>query len=395
MLYNKPKPQHIAIFSPQLGPVGTAKVMFNLADGFTQHGYRVDLLRSGIEWRDSRSPSGDIRPFDLTPGWLLPMLPRYGLMFRISIALLMALALPQLVMFLRRERPGVLIAGLVPAIALLAVMLARVETRVIVSVQGWPKVTPARDMLWRSLYSRAASVVAPSEGVAREVSRIAGIGHKRIAIIPNPVLDDSVASKSKESLEDASPTNGQQPVILGVGRLTAQKHFGTLIRAFDMVRREMDARLLILGEGEERHALESLTRQLGMERYVDMPGYVNNPYKYMARASVFVLSSRWEGPGHVLIEALSLGTPVVSTDCPSGPREILLDGKAGLLTPVGDSEALARAILNVLHNPEDAVQRTAACLPSISRFYTKNVVESYLSLIDGSQAAGPLMSTTG
>jgi glycosyltransferase involved in cell wall biosynthesis len=138
--------------------------------------------------------------------------------------------------------------------------------------------------------------------------------------------------------------------VLGVGRLTAQKAFSVLIEAFARVRKSQPARLLILGEGEERPMLEALIRQLGLEQDVDLPGFVSNPYPYMAHAALFVLSSRWEGLPTVLVEAMSLRTPVIATDCPSGPREILGDGQYGHLVPVDDPCALAMAIQNFLAN---------------------------------------------
>ena len=146
-------------------------------------------------------------------------------------------------------------------------------------------------------------------------------------------------------------------MILGVGRLTQAKDFPTLIRAFALVRKKRAARLMILGEGEERPKLEALVRELGLEREVTLPGFVDNPYKYMKRAAVFVLSSKWEGFGNVLVEAMALGTPVVSTDCPSGPAEILENGRWGRLVPVGDVYALAEAIIETLdeeHHPDVA-----------------------------------------
>ena len=139
-------------------------------------------------------------------------------------------------------------------------------------------------------------------------------------------------------------------MVLGVGRLTAQKAFSVLIEAFAQVRKSQPARLLILGEGEERPMLEALIGQLGLEQDVNLPGFVSNPYPYMARAAVFVLSSRWEGLPTVLVEAMALRTPVIATDCPSGPREILRGGQYGPLVPVGDPCALALAIQNSLAN---------------------------------------------
>ena len=164
-------------------------------------------------------------------------------------------------------------------------------------------------------------------------------------------------AKSEEALDHPWFLPGEPPVILGVGRLTQAKDFPTLIRAFALVRKKHPARLMILGEGEERSKLETLVQELGLEKEVSLPGFVDNPYKYMKRAAVFVLSSKWEGFGNVLVEAMALGTPVVSTNCPSGPAEILENGRWGRLVPVGDVYALAEAIIETLdeeHHPDVA-----------------------------------------
>jgi len=161
--------------------------------------------------------------------------------------------------------------------------------------------------------------------------------------------------------------------------LRPQKDFPTLIQAFAHVRRAYPARLLILGEGEERPALEALVRQLGLEQDVSLPGFAVNPYPYMARASLFVLSSRWEGLPGVLIEALYCGAPLVATDCPSGPREILRDGQYGQLVPVGDVTALAQAIETTL------VSRTQGPPPeSWQSFELEAVVNQYIRILFGS-----------
>jgi glycosyltransferase involved in cell wall biosynthesis len=161
-------------------------------------------------------------------------------------------------------------------------------------------------------------------------------------------------------------------VVLGVGRLSAQKNFRLLIDAFALVRQDHDARLVILGEGIDRATLEAQVRQHGLQEAVSLPGFLDNPYGCMARAAVFALSSDFEGLPTVLIESLALGTPVVSTDCDSGPREILRGGTLGELVPVGDVHGLARAIAGALTNPRP---RPAA---ELLRPYTVDaVVEQY------------------
>jgi glycosyltransferase involved in cell wall biosynthesis len=167
------------------------------------------------------------------------------------------------------------------------------------------------------------------------------------------------------------------PVILGVGRLTPQKDFPTLIRAFALVRQQQPARLILLGEGEERSSLASLIEELHLQEEVDLPGFVDNPFAYMARARVLVLSSAWEGFGNVLVEAMAAGTPVVSTDCPSGPAEILANGEYGQLVGIADSEAMARAILKILDCPPDQHQLKQR----VMEFSVEKILAQYRSII--------------
>jgi glycosyltransferase involved in cell wall biosynthesis len=198
--------------------------------------------------------------------------------------------------------------------------------------------------LAKRFYPWADHVTGNSRGVADDLSQVTGLPRERIKVLYNPVVTPEVREKARAPLNHPWFEAGQRPVVLAVGRLTKQKDFPTLIRAFAQVRQTQPARLLILGEGPDRSALEALVNQLDLGDDVAMPGFVENPYAYMRRASLYVLPSRWEGLPTVLIEALYCGPPVIATDCPSGPREILADGKHGLLVPVGDVIALTQAI---------------------------------------------------
>jgi len=208
-------------------------------------------------------------------------------------------------------------------------------------------------------------VVANSAGLARDIAAVAGLPVESVPVVRNPVVTPDLERLA------AAPTGhpwfapGEPPVVLGAGAFRRQKDFETLIRAFARVRAQREARLVILGRGRLERALRDLTRDLGLERAVDFPGFVDNPYAFMRGAAVFALSSRWEGSPNVLTEALAVGTPAVSTDCPSGPREILEDGRVGPLVPVGDPEALGRAILATLSSP-----RAPDVLRSAVREYT-------------------------
>jgi glycosyltransferase involved in cell wall biosynthesis len=211
-----------------------------------------------------------------------------------------------------------------------------------------------RQLPMRLLYPLIDRVIAVSEGVAEDTMAITGLDPIRISVIRNPVLTPTMLDLAQEASPHPWLSDNGPGVILGAGRLTVQKDFSTLLRAFAALKQTYPLRLIILGDGRQRDKLEQLARELGIEDAVDLPGFAPNPYAYMSRASLFVLSSRWEGSPNVLTEAMALGTPVVSTNCPSGPSEILDGGRIAPLVPVGDWEALAEAMKQILDNPPDS-----------------------------------------
>lgn len=235
-------------------------------------------------------------------------------------------------------------------------------TRILISAhntleQGLGELSPRRRARRlaeiRRNYPAAEGIVCVSGGVAEELARLAPNSASRIQVVHNPIVTAALLSAGQSPVEHPWFRDGQPTVILGVGRLTRQKDFVTLIRAFALIQKQCDCRLVILGEGSEREPLQRLAYELRVAEWVDLPGFVANPFAYMARAGVFVLSSLWEGFGNVLVEAMAMGTPVVSTDCPSGPREILRDGALGPLVPTGDPERLGAAMLDTLSRPAD------------------------------------------
>jgi glycosyltransferase involved in cell wall biosynthesis len=231
-------------------------------------------------------------------------------------------------------------------------------------------------------YPRADAIVAVSRGVADDLARFAGLPRDVIRVIYNPVVGADLPRMAGEPVDHPWFRPGELPVILGAGRLSRQKDFPTLIRAFAEVRRARPARLVILGDGAQRAELEALVRTLGLADAVALPGFTSNPYAHMARAAVFVLSSRFEGFPNVLVEALAVGTPVVATDCPSGPAEILERGRHGRLVPVGQADALARALLATLDAPGDPAGRRRRA----ADFSADASVSTYLDLFDSLEA---------
>ena len=358
----------IALYLPSLRGGGAERVMVTLANGFAQRGYTVDLVLASAEGPYLEDVAANVRLVDLDTR-------------RVSRSL------PRLVRYLRRERPAALLSAMGHAnvIAVLARWLAHVPTRVIVSERSNFSASRANAkslgarltgslMAWA--YPRADGVVAISCGVADDLARSIGLSRSSIDVVYNPVVTDDLHAKSLLSSEHPWLKPGEPPVILGVGRLTAAKDFSTLLLAFARLRQERMVRLLILGEGELRPQLTALVAELGLQAEVDLPGFSRDPLPIMKHASLFVFSSAWEGFGNVLVEAMACGTRVVSTDCPSGPAEILEGGRWGRLVPVGDVDVLAESMASALddQNPPDVAARAA-------EFGVDRAVDGYLRVM--------------
>lgn len=317
--------------------------MLNVAHGLSEHGLRVDLVlfRAGGPYLND--VPRNVRVVDLKA-------------FRILAAL------PGLARYLTQERPAAILSTLssVNCVTLLARRLARSRARLVLGEQNSLSHNIANAFhararlmprLMRWTYPWADAVVSASQGVADDLACAIGYPRDEMSVIYNPIETVRVQQLAEQPVTDTWFFRPNAPVILGVGRLIPQKDFPTLMRAFARVRQQRPARLVILGEGPERRSLESLAVDLGVSDDCALPGFVSNPYKYMKSASVFALSSRWEGFGNVVVEAMSCGTPVVCTDCPSGPSEILESGTWGRLVPVADVDALALAIGDTLDSP--------------------------------------------
>ena len=404
---------HIAMVIPSLAGGGAERTALRVADGLAARGHRVDIvlfgphvayplevpeaarlivlsgrrawarrnpstMPAGAEWRPERAPllqgvglaAGLIRDFPAAA----PVLLRRAALGRAR----------RLARYAARERPDILFANLAQAehAAFYAARLAGPRA----FPPPFPPIVPImRNVAPRStrhsqrrrlLFPAAAHVVAISHGVAENVAAIVGVPEDRFSVIYNPAFTPDIARLAEAEADHPWFGDVGPPVVLGTGRLARQKDFPTLIEAFRRVLVERPCRLLILGEGPMRHELESRVRALGLEGHVSLPGWAENPWAFMARAALFVLSSQHEGFGNVLVEALACGCPAVSTDCPAGPAEILED--PALLAPVGDPEALAQIMLRALARPADK----AALRARAARFSMERAVEGYEAVVE-------------
>ncbi len=400
---------HVAMVIPSLAGGGAERTALRLSAGLAAPGHRVDIvlfqphvaypreapeaarllvlcgrrgwgrrdpaaMPANAEWRPERAPlwrgaglaAGLVRDFPAAA----PLLLRRAALGR-------ALRLAR---YAARERPDILFANLAQAehAAFYAARLA--------GPRAFPPIVPVlrnveapgarHSQRRRLLFPSAAHVVAISRGVAVHAAAAIGVEEERLSAIHNPAFSPDIAGHAEEPPGHPWFADGGPPVVLGVGRLAAQKDFPTLLEAFRRAAAERPCRLLILGEGPMRSELEGRVRALGLEGQVSLPGWVENPWAFMARAALFVLSSRHEGFGNVLVEALACGCPSVSTDCPAGPAEILED--PSLLAPVGDPEALAGVMLRALARPPDG----AALRAKAARFSVERAVAGYEGVVE-------------
>lgn len=356
----------LVIYLPDLAGGGTERMHVNLAPHFLAAGMRVTFL------------------LDRRTGPLLDKVPE-GVEIHVLGASRQVAAIPKLVEYLRSNHVDFFISNMEHGnvISVWARKLAGVPTRIItaqhcsfrdqVSRGNWKfKILP---MLYRRMLPKADAIVCVSNGVAAEIADVCDLGLSRINVIYNGAVTAELKQAAEEPIDH--PWLGQgEPVLVAAGRLVELKDYPTLLRAFALLVKQKPTRLIILGDGPLRADLGLLAKELGVADRVDLPGFVANPMPFMRQASAFVLTSRAEGFGNVLVEAMACGTPVVSTDCPHGPAEILDYGRFGRLTPPGDAKALADAILDTLEAPLPAAELEERA----AMFSIRQCVLDYLAL---------------
>jgi len=304
----------------------------------------------------------------------------------------------KLIKYFRRAEPDIFIS-VFPHFSLISILarnFSRAKTRIViiehslfsrsaVNAQTLPRRLVARFIfpyLMKIFYRQAEAIIAVSKGVAEDIGRITRLKDK-IKIIYNPIVNEAIYILMKENIKHPWFLSQEAPTLLAVGRLAKAKDYPTLLRAFALVLKKEPARLVILGEGSEKKRIEKLSRMLGISKNIAFLGLQKNPYKYMAKSSIFVLSSQQEGFSTVIVEAMACGLPVVATDCETGPREIIKQGKSGFLVPVGDYAALAKAIIKLLKDYPLRKKFSEEGKKRAGDFGIKRGVEAYKSFLLG------------
>jgi glycosyltransferase involved in cell wall biosynthesis len=369
------KRKHIAFFIPNFGDGGIERNAINLSREYVSRGYAVDIVTFQSETTMlSEIPDG--------AGFV-------DLGSSRTVTSTFALR-----SYLRRVKPEVLISAQAHAnvAAVLATKLSFVSTRLVLTERlalqaAWDSAVKRRltdrllPFLVRRLYPLADAVVANSIGTADQLAVSTGLPRASIDVIYNPAVWPGVEQASQESVDHPWFNSSTIPIICSVGRLAPQKDFANLLKSFAVLRSRIEARLVIVGAGPLLASLEQMSEDLRISNDVWFAGYQANPYKFISKSTVLVMSSIYEGFGNVLAEAQALGVPTVSTDCDSGPREILLNGKAGRLVPVGDFNAIADAVEMSLSRDEITIEMVAEATRQNSRFKVEKIAGDFLAKV--------------
>ena len=398
---------HVAFILPNLAGGGAERSLLTVASGLVERGHGVDIVLFGARIhypaevpRDARLFVVDRRPDDRTKSSptaadVLTRLVRLPVPSssrdwpRIMDALgwdPFCFPDPSLVRqtravagYLSREQPGCIVPSLPRAkiASLLASRLLDSHPPIVPTIRN---VLQARRRRHRRFYQRlsdrAAHFVCVSQGVAGSLMEHVGVPATKVSVIHNPVVTTDLAARMTQPANHPWMNDGGDPVILSAGRLSAQKDHPTLVKAFARVAEARPCRLIIIGEGGRRRSLERLVSRLGLTELVSLPGWADNPFAFMSRAALFVLSSRYEGLPGVLVQALACGCPCVSTDCPAGPAEVLQGGRLGPLVPVGDPVRLAEAMVSTLDRPA----RRQTLRNGVAGFAAEQAISAYESL---------------
>lgn len=358
----------LSIFIPSLYGGGAERIIIMVANEAAERGAKVDLVVSrvdGVYGKYLSDVDKSVNLVVLGSGRLIT-------------------SLPKLVKYFSSSPPDVIFSAINMAnvIAILAKRLSGVKARLVISerntISGPSRLAGFKERVlpyfMKKLYRHADAIIAISNGVSEDVITYTGVDPSKVYTIYNPIDISKVRALSAETSNIDERFDNH--VIVAAGRFEVQKDYPNLLKAFAIVRKEISSHLLILGDGILRPDIEKMVSDLGLNNDVTLKGFVSNPYSWMAASDVFVLSSAWEGFGNVIVEAMACNTNVVSTSCPSGPSEILGDGLWGQLVPVGDSNALAKAILNELTNPIDYD------LSGRVDFFNKDkILDSYMNVI--------------
>ena len=375
---NQPVVRRVCLYFPSYGDGGVERMTANLAQGLSDAGIKVDFIvhhqaapyLSGLENKVKFITPPDNNNRHLS--WLVSYLNSSH---------------PDVLMTVKDE------AGI---LAIKAIKRSHAETKFIARtgtallsrfghrgtnfLKKWLKLYKLKHY-----FQQADGHIIVALGSRKELHELTQIPEEAIIVIKNPVITPTLLKLQHETIDHPWFAPSRESLIMGMGGFRFQKDFKTLINAFARLHKSRPSRLILMGQGRQKKRLLKLCRELGVEDDVLFPGFTDNPYPWLKRADLFVLSSLWEGSPNVLTEALALGTPVVATDCQSGPREILQDGKYGELVPLGDPQTMSEAMARTLDNPLSSEQLAEAAKDYTLEASTRSYIRAFSHFMAANQ----------
>jgi glycosyltransferase involved in cell wall biosynthesis len=373
----------VAIYIPSFGRGGVERFVINLSAAMIEQNVAVDVLTYETSEMTSQLPEA-VNVIHLSRFKPLDVI---GNQFPTHVGNAIT-SFSGYISYLNNRSPEILISTQTSPFAVLGACITQTDATVVVRESNTPSVATTQPqhltgkfapLAKRLAYPRANQVVAVSEDAETDIINWLGLSKDQVTTIYNPTYTQDLLESASADL-DHPWFDSEDPIIVSVGRFVEQKDFETVIRAISQLQSRQEVRLVLIGDGQKRMKLEALCTELGAESVVDFLGYQSNPHKYVAKADVFVFSSYYEGLPNSLVEAIAVDTPAVSTDCPSGPREVLFDGEGGHLIPVGDVDAMVDAIQDYLTNPEEAQAQLERAKEGLDRFTPDRAAQEYLQL---------------
>ena len=367
----------IIYWSPCLNHVGTVKATINsvksLSNYDINHNYSIFLLNICGEWSNYENDlrKNNINFVNLTFKYF-HLLPKKGkILSRVSYLIIFVISFFPLILFLKREKPQYFIAHLVTSLPIFIFKLFNWKTKLILRISGYPKLNILRKIFWKISNNSIFKVTAPTNTTLKLLEKSNIFSKNKMIYLPDPILNikDIQKMKSDNSLinENLSISNS----LVSIGRLTKQKNFSFLISAFGKLQKKYkNINLFILGDGEQKKFLESEIQKLDLKDKVYLVGHQDNIFKYLKHAKIFVLTSLWEDPGFVLLEAAYMNKIVLSSDCPSGPKEILDNDNNGFLFKTNSYESFLKKFDDLINSDEDSIIFKKKCLKRKSKEFT-------------------------
>ena len=370
----------LAILIPSFEKGGIERSISRIARELIKLGWRIDLLVIEVN-PEMRNLIQGTDVVYLSRAFILKLLK----FFFPKVIYLNVISFLGLIRYIRREKPDTLMTARNAPLGIIAKYFSNGETKIVIReplhISSVVKnnsgvIGKLNTVIKKVVYRNADKVIAISKGVADDLIGNFDLAPGKVKIIYNPSADPEIKTLAKENVNH--PWIEQNiPLIIGIGRLTKQKDFPTLINAFSIVREEKLCRLMIIGEGDDRKNIENLISKKSLGGDIKLMGYQSNPWKYLSKSNLLVMTSLWEGLGNVIIEAMYLGVPVISTDCPSGPGELLRDGELGGLVPIHNPELLADRILDFLNNPHKYNEKVSKAAKESLKFSSSKIAEAY------------------